>query len=215
MLMKLQDSIDEIENRKKSEVVNLKRNNELALKLLELETELQSVLVEKLEKVNSYDRINAELECVTLSLECCKEEKEKLEASFRECEGGKSRFAVELDSIKELEKFRSYSIVQKEENNEAAEVDYVLNESCRNSSPDFFCAMCSTRLEDGGRGRWKWRAVKRSGEREREDGRGREREGEGNGRWLWIRDADSEEGEGRRGEEREGEEEEAAGGGGG
>ncbi|CAI9756894.1 unnamed protein product [Fraxinus pennsylvanica] len=172
MLMKLQVSIDEIENRKKSEAVNLKRNNELALKLLELETDLQSVLAEKLEKVNSYDRINAELECVTLSLECCKEEKEELEASFRECEVGKSRFAIELDSIKESEKFRSYSIVQKKENNEAAEVDYVLNESCRSSSTDFLCAMCSTRLEDGGRGRWKQRAVKRSGERERE----RERE---------------------------------------
>ncbi|CAI9777978.1 unnamed protein product [Fraxinus pennsylvanica] len=149
MLMKLQDSIDEIENRKKSEAVNLKRNNELALKLLELETELQSVLAEKREKVNAYDRINAELECVTLSLECCKEEKEKLEASFRECEGEKSRLAVELDSIKELEKFRSSSTVQKEENNEAAEVDYVLNESCRNSSPNFFCAMCSKEMSNG------------------------------------------------------------------
>ncbi|CAI9779397.1 unnamed protein product [Fraxinus pennsylvanica] len=175
MLMKLQDSIDEIENRKKSEALNLKRNNELALKLLELETELQSVLAEKHDKVNAYDHINAELECVTLSLECCKEEKEKLEASFRECEGEKSRFAVELDSIKELEKFRSSNTVKKEENNEVAEVDYVLNESCRNSSPNFFYAMCSTRLEDGegGRGRWRRRTVERTGERERERERGR------------------------------------------
>ncbi|XP_022894505.1 putative leucine-rich repeat-containing protein DDB_G0290503 isoform X1 [Olea europaea var. sylvestris] len=147
MLMKLQDSIDEIENRKKSEAVNMKRNNELSFKLLELETELQSVLAEKREKVNAYDRINAELECVALSLECCKEEKEKLEASFRECEVEKSQLAVELDSIKELKKFRSFSNVQKEENNEVAEVEYVLNESSRNSSPNFFCSVCSKEMD--------------------------------------------------------------------
>ncbi|KAL2503784.1 fbd [Abeliophyllum distichum] len=138
MLLKLQDSIDEIENRKKSEAVNIKRNNELALKLLELETELQSVLTEKREKVNAYDRINAELECVALSLECCKEEKDKLEASFRECEREKSQLVVERASIREqLEQFRSSSSVQKEENDEVAEVEYVLNESSRNSSPNF------------------------------------------------------------------------------
>ncbi|KAL3844755.1 hypothetical protein ACJIZ3_002158 [Penstemon smallii] len=101
MLLKLQDAIDEIEDRKKSEAVNLKRNDELSLKLLELETELQSVVTEKREKINSYDRTKAELECALLSLECCKEEKEKLEASLREFEAEKSELANELSLVKE------------------------------------------------------------------------------------------------------------------
>ncbi|KAG8377348.1 hypothetical protein BUALT_Bualt08G0023800 [Buddleja alternifolia] len=100
MLMKLQDAIDEIENRKKSEAVKMKRNEELSVKLLELEEELQSVLVEKREKSNGYDRIKAELECALLSLECCKEEKEKLEALLLEFEAQKSQLADELTSIK-------------------------------------------------------------------------------------------------------------------
>ncbi|PSS31670.1 Sporulation-specific protein [Actinidia chinensis var. chinensis] len=78
MLWKLQDSVDELENRKKSEASHLKRNEELALKILELEAELQSLVSEKREKIKAYDRTTAELECALLSLECCKEENKGL-----------------------------------------------------------------------------------------------------------------------------------------
>ncbi|CAA3002080.1 Hypothetical predicted protein [Olea europaea subsp. europaea] len=102
--------------------------------------ELQSVLAEKHE-VNTYDIINAELECAALSLECCKEEKEKREASFREGEREKSQLLVELASIKEqVEKFRSSSSFQKEESDEGAEP---VNELSRNSLPNLLCSMCS------------------------------------------------------------------------
>ncbi|KAK3028843.1 hypothetical protein RJ639_037687 [Escallonia herrerae] len=101
MLIKLQDTVDETENMKKSEASNLKKNEELSTKILELEAELQSVLFEKRERTSAYDRIMAELECALLSLDCCKEEKEKLEASFQECKEEKLKFAVEFSLIKQ------------------------------------------------------------------------------------------------------------------
>ncbi|XP_010261173.1 PREDICTED: golgin subfamily A member 4-like [Nelumbo nucifera] len=108
MLLKLQDALDEVENRKKSEASHLKRNEELSLKILELETELQDVLSDKREKVKAYDRMKAELECSLISLDCCKEEKEKLEASLQECNKERTRVAIELSSTKEqLENFLS------------------------------------------------------------------------------------------------------------
>ncbi|KAJ6335579.1 hypothetical protein OIU78_012243 [Salix suchowensis] len=55
MLWKLQDAIDEIENGKKSEASHLKKNEELGMRILELEAELQFVLSDKREKVNAYD----------------------------------------------------------------------------------------------------------------------------------------------------------------
>ncbi|KAF2291473.1 hypothetical protein GH714_024552 [Hevea brasiliensis] len=45
MLWKLQDAIDEIENRKKSEACHLKKNEELGMEILKLESELQSVFL--------------------------------------------------------------------------------------------------------------------------------------------------------------------------
>ncbi|CAH9128270.1 unnamed protein product [Cuscuta epithymum] len=83
MLLKLQDAIDENECMKKADAIQAKRNEELALKLLDLESELQSVLYEKREITKAHDRIKAELECAVLSLECSKEEKEKVEASLQ------------------------------------------------------------------------------------------------------------------------------------
>lgn len=100
MLLKLQDSVDEIENRKRSEALHSKRNEELALKLLALEDELRSVLSDNREKNKAYDRMKAELECAVLSLECCKEEKEILETSLHSCEKEKSRVVVELSLTK-------------------------------------------------------------------------------------------------------------------
>uniref|UniRef100_A0A5B6ZDE6 Putative centromere-associated protein E n=1 Tax=Davidia involucrata TaxID=16924 RepID=A0A5B6ZDE6_DAVIN len=117
MLLKLQDTIDEIENRKKSEASHLKRNEELSLKILELEAELHSVVSDKRGKIKAYDRIKAELECALLSLECCKDEKQKLEAALQECDAENSRIAVELTLTKgQLESSASPTNVQKEEN---------------------------------------------------------------------------------------------------
>ncbi|KAI3757406.1 hypothetical protein L6452_04943 [Arctium lappa] len=105
MLFKLQDALDEIESRKKSEASQLRRIEELSLKIVELEAELQSATSDK----PDYDRIQAELECALLSLECCKEEKEKLVALLQECEDEKSKIGVELSLIRE-------QLAQKEDN---------------------------------------------------------------------------------------------------
>lgn len=108
MLFKLQDALDEIESRKKSEASQLRRIEELSFKIVELEAEIQSAASDK----PDYDRIRAELECALLSLECCKEEKEKLVALLQECEEEKSKIGVELCLIRE-------QISQKEENSES------------------------------------------------------------------------------------------------
>ncbi|XWS21552.1 hypothetical protein CRYUN_Cryun30bG0064000 [Craigia yunnanensis] len=102
MLWKLQDAIDDVENRKKSEASHLKANEELGVKILELEAELQSLILDKREKMRAYDLTKAELDCSMISLECCKEEKQKLEASLQECNEEKSRISVELSIVKEL-----------------------------------------------------------------------------------------------------------------
>lgn len=90
MLFKLQDALDEIESGKKSEALQLKR-------IEELEAEVESVISQKLD----HDRIQAEFECAILSLECCKEEKEKLVVLLEECEEEKSKLAGEVSLIKE------------------------------------------------------------------------------------------------------------------
>ncbi|KAK6940114.1 NT-type C2 domain [Dillenia turbinata] len=118
LLWKLQDAVNEVENRKKSEVSHLKRNEELSLKVLELEAEMQAVLSDKREKVKAYDRVKAELDCSLLSLECCKEEKQNLEISLKECNEEKFRTTTELTMVKEmLEGCGSTCNVQVEQNN--------------------------------------------------------------------------------------------------
>ncbi|XP_047957067.1 cingulin-like isoform X2 [Salvia hispanica] len=108
MLVRLRDAIDEIENRKKSEAVSLKRNEELSTRLSALEAELLSVIIEKREKSNAYGRTKAEMERALLSLECCKEENEKLAASLLEFEAQKSHLVNELASMKgQLEDLKS------------------------------------------------------------------------------------------------------------
>ncbi|KAA8538028.1 hypothetical protein F0562_027392 [Nyssa sinensis] len=129
MLLKLQDAIDEVENRKKSEASYFKRNEELSLKVLELEAELHSVVSDKREKIKAYDRIKAELECALLSLECCKEEKQKLEACLQECDEEKSRIAVQLTLTKgQLESSASPPNVREEENGGLDKVGHMSGE---------------------------------------------------------------------------------------
>ncbi|PPS00932.1 hypothetical protein GOBAR_AA19731 [Gossypium barbadense] len=70
MLWKLQDAIDDIDHRKKSEASYIKINAELGIKILELEAELQSLISDKREKIRAYDLMKAELDCSMISLEC-------------------------------------------------------------------------------------------------------------------------------------------------
>lgn len=102
MLWKLQDAIDDIENRKKSEASHIKRNEELGMKILDLEAQLQAVLSEKRNLLNAYDLVKAEKECSVISLECCKQEKQELEASLLKCNEDKSKIDEELVLMKEL-----------------------------------------------------------------------------------------------------------------
>ncbi|KAG5034639.1 hypothetical protein JHK87_009549 [Glycine soja] len=102
MLWKLQDAVDETEKRKKSEASQIKINEELGMKILELEAELQAVLSDKRNLLNAYDLLKAEKECSVISLECCKQEKQELEASLVKCNEEKSKIEVELTLAKEL-----------------------------------------------------------------------------------------------------------------
>ncbi|KAK4352423.1 hypothetical protein RND71_027941 [Anisodus tanguticus] len=136
MLLKLQDALDEIESRKRSESLHLKKNEDLALKILALESELQSLLSDKREINNDHDRIKAELECALLSLECCKEEKEKLEITLRERAREYSRIATELTSTREQLMNVTSSIVSKRENGQMGKVEFAPNEINVNPSPD-------------------------------------------------------------------------------
>ncbi|XP_065881905.1 sporulation-specific protein 15 [Euphorbia lathyris] len=122
MLWKLQDAIDEIENRKRSEACHLKKNEELGIKILDLEAELQLLLSDKREKMKAYDLMKAEMECSSISLECCKEEKKKLEASLQDCEEEKCRIAGELTQMKELLE-NSKSILDLEVQNNGSCID--------------------------------------------------------------------------------------------
>ncbi|CAA7401748.1 unnamed protein product [Spirodela intermedia] len=100
ILMKLQNALDEVELRKKSEASHVKRNEELSIKVLELESEMQLVVANRREFVKAYDEIKAELECSIISTECCKEEKFKLEASLGECNENLKNLRVELELTK-------------------------------------------------------------------------------------------------------------------
>ncbi|CAN6880783.1 unnamed protein product [Brassica oleracea] len=99
ILMKLQDFIDENEARKKAESSYLKRTKELEDKILELEADMQSVINDRREKTTAYDMMKAELDCSLLSLECCKEEKQRLEDFLQE---ERLKMSKELESMREL-----------------------------------------------------------------------------------------------------------------
>ncbi|KAL4311438.1 hypothetical protein GQ457_01G027690 [Hibiscus cannabinus] len=140
MLWKLQDAIDEIDNRKKTEASYLKKNEELGVKILELETELQSLITDKREKMSAYDLMKAELDCSMMSLECCKEEKQKLEAYLQECNEEKSKISIELSIVKEfLETSMSTTNIQMKRNDR-------LNDNC--SSDDVVVNNAPTRDVD-------------------------------------------------------------------
>ncbi|XP_076892315.1 uncharacterized protein LOC143544016 [Bidens hawaiensis] len=80
ILIKLQDALDEIEVRKKSEASYLKKIEDLLFKVGGLEGDLESM--------------QAELDCALLNLECCKEEKEKIVAQIIELEKMKNERSI-------------------------------------------------------------------------------------------------------------------------
>ncbi|KAL4559056.1 hypothetical protein LXL04_031189 [Taraxacum kok-saghyz] len=83
ILFKLQDALDEIDSRKKSEASYLKKIEEQSSKIVGLEAELESM--------------QAQLECALLNLECCKQEnkKEKEKVNLmEECEEEKMKRSI-------------------------------------------------------------------------------------------------------------------------
>ncbi|GAB2270349.1 hypothetical protein Dimus_005252 [Dionaea muscipula] len=101
MLWKLQDAVDQLEKIKKSEASQMKRNDEMSLRMSTLEAELCSVLSDNREKANVYDQVKTELECLLISLECCKEEKQKLMDSLHQCNEEKSRIEAQFSWMRE------------------------------------------------------------------------------------------------------------------
>ncbi|XP_057531984.1 uncharacterized protein LOC130810066 [Amaranthus tricolor] len=101
MLWKLQDALDDLENKKKSEASQLKRNEELLLRISELETELHSVLSDNREKVMAFEQLKAELDCSVMSLDCCKEEKKQLMESLQKSHDENGRLVDEVELMRE------------------------------------------------------------------------------------------------------------------
>ncbi|ONK75493.1 uncharacterized protein A4U43_C03F17480 [Asparagus officinalis] len=102
MLLKLQTALDEVEIGKRSEASLAKRNEELAMKISDMEAELHEVVTDRRELAKACDGMKTELECTTLSLDCCKEERLKLEVSLQEFSEERTRLRVELDLVKRL-----------------------------------------------------------------------------------------------------------------
>ncbi|KAJ3673769.1 hypothetical protein LUZ60_005761 [Juncus effusus] len=102
MLVKLQNSLDELEIAKKNEISLVKRIEEISITLSELERELKEIKTDKREIMSDYENLKAELECKNLNFDCLKEEKQKLEASFQECSEERRKLKVEVDLVKRL-----------------------------------------------------------------------------------------------------------------
>ncbi|XP_074280371.1 uncharacterized protein LOC141605482 isoform X2 [Silene latifolia] len=101
MLRKLQDSVDDLENTKKREASQMKRNEELLMKIAELEIELHMVLADNREKLTAYEQMKVELDCSTMSLDCCKNEKNQLLTSLKECNDYKCKLGDEVELLRE------------------------------------------------------------------------------------------------------------------
>ncbi|CAL4933032.1 unnamed protein product [Urochloa decumbens] len=102
MLLKLQSALDDVETGKKNEIALAKKIEELSMKISEMEVEMQDLSADKRELSNAYDNMMTELECTKLNLDCCNEEKQKIEVSLEECSEERNRIRVELDLVKKL-----------------------------------------------------------------------------------------------------------------
>uniref|UniRef100_A0A1J3GM50 C2 NT-type domain-containing protein n=1 Tax=Noccaea caerulescens TaxID=107243 RepID=A0A1J3GM50_NOCCA len=148
ILMKLQDSIDENEARKKAES---KRTKELGDKILELEADLQSLIYDKREKTTAYDMMKAELDCSLLSLECCKEEKQRIETTLQECKEERLKMSKELESMRELvQSCSSHKNIQMEEQHDRLSVEDGVSEEL--ADKNIFAASTSPRPKTQGAG---------------------------------------------------------------
>ncbi|XP_072973248.1 uncharacterized protein [Typha angustifolia] len=102
VLLKLQNTLDEVERGKKNEASLAKRIEELSVKFSDVETELHMVQIDRKELIKAYDSIKTELQHSILSLDHCKEEKLKLEDSLQECHEEREKMKVELGLVKQL-----------------------------------------------------------------------------------------------------------------
>ncbi|RLN39278.1 hypothetical protein C2845_PM01G45180 [Panicum miliaceum] len=102
MLLKLQNALDDVETGKKNEIALAKRIEELSMKISEMEVEMHDLSADKRELSNAYDSMMTQLECTKLNLDCCNEEKLKIEVSLEECCEERNRIRVELDLVKKL-----------------------------------------------------------------------------------------------------------------
>ncbi|XP_078444866.1 sporulation-specific protein isoform X2 [Wolffia australiana] len=92
LLLKLQNAVDEVELRKKSEASQARVNEELLSRISELETD-------RCELVKAYDEIRTELECSAINAECWEEERLKMESSLRERNQEVEKLRAELESV--------------------------------------------------------------------------------------------------------------------
>ncbi|XP_042462544.1 myosin heavy chain, cardiac muscle isoform-like isoform X2 [Zingiber officinale] len=109
MLLRLQNALDEVESRKKTEVSLVKKIEELSEQISNLECELDTSLTDRKELAKAFDRITDELECTVLNLKCCKEESLKLEKSLNKCNEEKLKLE---DSLKECNEERTNARVE-------------------------------------------------------------------------------------------------------
>ncbi|KAK9748677.1 hypothetical protein RND81_02G072900 [Saponaria officinalis] len=116
MLLKLQDVLDDLERRKKREACQSKRNEQLMLKIGELETELKSVLFDNRENLAAYEQLKAELDCAVMSLDCCKEENYQLILSLQECNDYNRKLTNEVELLKEQLQNLKESTIRSENN---------------------------------------------------------------------------------------------------
>ncbi|KAH9295197.1 hypothetical protein KI387_038785, partial [Taxus chinensis] len=105
LLSKLQDTVEELEIQKNSETHYREKTDELSIRLMSLEMELQSVLKENsvlLQKVKECNEVEAVVEENKISLEKCESEKAQLEDVLHTVNVEKEQLDNELCSIKEM-----------------------------------------------------------------------------------------------------------------
>ncbi|WOL09418.1 sporulation-specific protein 15-like [Canna indica] len=156
MLLKLQNALDEVESRKKNEVSLAKKIDELYEKISNLESELDIVLNDRRELVQSFEKIKNELQCTILNFDCCKqeklrledslkacnEEKLNLEDSLKECNEERTKSRIELDLVKRLfDSMASNEDVNMEANNDSGFLTTASIEQILQDGSFGFCAV--------------------------------------------------------------------------
>ncbi|GFY85809.1 hypothetical protein Acr_04g0005470 [Actinidia rufa] len=129
-LLMLQNQCNELTHRLSEQILKTEEFKNLSIYLKELKDHAKAECLQARKKrehegPQAYDRTTAELECALLSLECCKEEKQRLEDSLQECNEENNRIATELTLTKgQLESSESAMKIRKEESNGSDDVGY-------------------------------------------------------------------------------------------